>query len=1020
MVRKLLYSLGFFILWIASLSFSGTTGKITGRVTDASTQEPLPGVNITVEGTTLGAVSDLEGEYVVLQVPPGTYTLRIRLMGYAEHRVQSVRVAIDLTTRTDVQIAATTLAAEDVVVVAERPIVAKDVSNSQMNIEAQVVESMPIRTVKEALSLQAGIERNADGIVVRGGNANQTAFMMDGFSLNDERSNVPYMISGLAAIKEIQVQTGGFNAEYGNLRSGLVNAVTREGEAQRYSASLNFNYRPARPKNFGPSLYDYNSYFNRPYLDDAVCWTGTNNGAWDTYTQQQYQSFGGWNAIADATMRDKNPNNDLTPEGAQRLFQWQHRRQGDITKPDYVVDVGFGGPFPLLSKPLGNLRFFASHFRQREMFIYPLSRDSFSENQTQLKINADLTSHTRLTVTGLYGEQYSASPQSEWNWKVPPTGRNVLREPADVADLLTASTGAALLYMPDYISPSDIFRYMAGLQVVHVLSPKTFIEFFAQTNSSRYHTFQSTLRDTSRIYEPVAGYRVDEAPFGYWGYGSTGIDGRTSLGGWMNLDRDQSVNSTTRVRLDATSQVDLRNQVKVGIDYVYNDYNIKTSFVNPSMTTWNLKSFYRVFPYRLGVYLQDKLEFNGFIANLGIRFDHSNSNADYFQLSEYDKSYKAGYGNTIEVTAPKIKSSAFSYWSPRLGISHPISDNSKLYFNYGHFRSEAASMYRFQLQREYNGLVTYVGNPNMTLEKTVAYELGYSQNLMNTFLLNLAAYYKDITNQPGWVRYYNVNNTVQYAKAENNNYQDIRGFEVTLTKRSGAWWSGFINYTYDVRTSGYFGLLYYYQDPTKQKNYLSDNPYQDRTHPRPYFRANIDLHTPARLGPVVAGVRPLADWNLNVLTEWRAGAFDTFNPNNVAGLVDNVQWRDTYNLNLRFSKLINVAKVDVQLYMDLINVFNFKFLSSAGFSDLYDRTAYLESLRFSWENGLQKGDDRVGDFRPDGVAYEPLQENPSNDPEIAKANERRIADKAYIDMPNLTAVTFLNPRNFILGIKVNF
>ncbi len=1019
MLRKNSFSIWLLLLCLASLTYSGTTGKITGRVTDAASREPLPGVNITVEGTALGAISNLNGEFVVLQVPPGTYTLRFRLVGYAEKRVQSVRVAIDLTTQTDAQMAVTALAGEDVVVIAERPIVTKDVSNSQMNIEVQVVESMPIRTVKEALALQAGIERNADGLVVRGGSANQTAFMMDGFALNDERSNLPYMISGLAAVKEIQVQTGGFNAEYGNLRSGLVNAVTREGETQRYSASLDFNYRSARPKNFGSSLYAVDSYFNRPYLDDAVCWTGTNNGAWDAYTQQQYPGFGGWNAISDATMRDKNPNNDLTPEGAQQLYKWQHRRQGDINKPDYVVDAGFGGPVPLIGKPLGNLRFFASHFRQRDMYVFPLSRDSYNENQTQIKLNSDLGPQTRLTITGLYGEVNSVSPQSEWNWKVPPTGRNV-REAADVADLLTASTGASLLYMPDYCSPSDVYRYMAGIQIVHVLSPKTFVELFAQTNTNRYNTFQSTLRDTAKIYEPIAGYRVDEAPFGYWGYGSSGIDGRTSLGGWMNLDRDASVNTTTRVRLDATSQINLRNQVKAGVDWVYNDYDVKSSFVSPSMTTWNLKSFYRVFPYRLGVYVQDKLEFQGFIANLGLRFDYSNSNTDYYVLSIYDKIYKAGYGNSIETTAPKSSSKAMTYWSPRLGISHPISDNSKLYFNYGHFRSEPASMYRFQLQREYSGLVTYVGNPNMVLEKTVAYELGYSQNLMNMFLLNLAAYYKDVTNQPGWVGYYNVNNTVQYRKATNNNYQDIRGFEVTLTKRSGSWLSGFVNYTYDVRTSGYFDLLYYYQDPTKQKNYLRDNPKQDRTHPRPYFRANIDLRTPIRFGPRLSGLYPLSDWNLNILANWKAGAYDTFNPNNIDGLEGNVQWRDAYNLDLRLSKLIKVAKLDFQFYMDITNVLNLKYLTSTGFSDTYDRNAYLESLRFSWESGLQHGDDRVGDFRPDDVDYEPLVENPLNDPQIAKDNQRRIDTKAYIDMPNLTAVTFLNPRNVIFGIKINF
>ncbi len=1018
MLRKKL--LPVWLVLAATLSaMAGTTGKITGRVIDAATRESVPGVNIMVEGTTQGAVTNLNGDYVVLQVPPGTYTLRFKMLGYTELRVQSVRVEIDLTTRADAALTSMALSTDDVVVVAERPIVSKDVSNSQMNIDTQVVETMPIQTVKEALTLQAGIERSADGIVVRGGGVNQTVFMLDGLSLNDERANIPYLAAGLSAVKEIQVQTGGFNAEYGNLRSGLVNVVTREGEVTRYAGALSFRYRPAGPKQDGPSLYDRNSYFNRPFLDDAVCWTGTNNGAWDSYTQRQYFSFGGWNAISDATVRDKNPNNDLTPAGAQKLFEWQHRRQGDIDKPDYVFDAGFGGPVPLVGKKLGRLRFFASHFRQRDMFVFPLSRDSYSENQTQVKINSDLTSQMKLTVSGLYGEVRSVSPQSEWNWKVPPTGR-VLRDAYDVADLLTASTGASLLYMPDYCSPSDIFRYMAGVQLTHLLSSRTFYEVSLQNSVNRYHTFQSALRDTARVYEPVPGYRVDEAPWGYWGYKVDGIDGRTGLGGWMNLDRDQSVNSTTRIRFDLTSQIDLRNQIKVGADYAYNDYDIKTSFVNPSMTTWNLNMNYRVFPYRIGTYIQDKLEFQGFVANLGLRYDYSNSNTDYFTLADYDKSFKAGYGNEIEETAPKVVSKASSYWSPRLGISHPISENSKLYFNYGHFRSEPASLYRFQLQREYNGLVTYVGNPNLELEKTVAYELGYSQNLLDRFLFNLAAYYKDVSNQPGWISYRNVNNTVQYAKAANNNYQDIRGFEVTLTKRSGAWWTGFVNYTYDVRTSGYFGLLYYFQDPTKQRDYLRQNPYQEKPHPRPYFRTNIELHTPHQFGPSWRNLRPLEEWSLNIIADWKAGAFDTYNPNNIPGIQDNVQWADWYNVNLRLSRQLRLKGVTLQLYADANNIFNFKFLSSAGFSDTYDRQDYLASLHFSWETGDQKGNDRVGTFRPAGVAFEPLEANPDNDPAIRARNDRRLENKSYIDMPNFTSLTFLNPRDVLFGVRVNF
>jgi hypothetical protein len=118
----------------------------------------------------------------------------------------------------------------------------------------------------------------------------------------------------------------------------------------------------------------------------------------------------------------------------------------------------------------------------------------------------------------------------------------------------------------------------------------------------------------------------------------------------------------------------------------------------------------------------------------------------------------------------------------------------------------------------------------------------------------------------------------------------------------GQYLTGFINYTYDVTTSGYFGLQYYYEDPNKQRDYLRLNPYQSRPHPQPYARANLDLHTPANFGIRIAGFHPLSLLNLNIIANWRAGSYSTYNPNSIPGVVDNVQWKDYHNLNLRLSK----------------------------------------------------------------------------------------------------------------------
>lgn len=1007
--------LGFSITMLA-----GTTGKITGKATDAETGQPLVGVNIVIEGTTMGAATNLDGSFVILNVPPGKYNVRFSMVSYEKVTVQDVIVEIDLTSTVNAELRPATLTTSEVVISARQPVVVKDVANSVTNIKTEDVQTLPVKNVTEVLNMQAGIQQESGRILVRGGSASQTMYVVDGFSLNDERSNIPYSAISLASAKNIQVQTGGFNAEYGNVRSGIINVVTKDGDRDRYTATINVSMAPPQKKHFGISLYHPNSYFNRPYTDPAVCWTGTDNGAWDEYTQESYPEFQGWNAIALRTLQDSDPSNDLTPMGAKKLWEWQRRRAGDIKKTDYTIDAGFGGPVPFVGHMLGDLRFYLSYFAEREMFVFPLSRDAYTNNHVELKFNSNITPDIKLVVMGIYGEDHSASP---YNWTTTPTGY-LMRSQYEVADLLSSADGMNILYMPDYYSPSSIYRNIIGVSLTHVLSPTTFYDFTFQRNENRYKTYQNVLRDTSKVYEPIPGYFVDEAPYGYWGYSTGSIDGVTSMGGWMNLGRDQSVNTTTSISFNLTTQLDKYNQVKTGAQFYYNDLDINSGTYSPSMSTWTRSLKYHIFPYRLGVYAQDKLEFQGFIANIGARLDYSNPNTEDLNLDPYDNLYSAGAGKDISQKADKKDSEAQLYFSPRIGISHPITENSKLYFNYGHFVSEASSSYRFRLQQEANGQVDYVGNPSMAYEKTIAYELGYEQNIYNMVLLHLAAYYKDITKQPGWVLYQSINTSVNYYQAASNNYSDIRGFEVTLSKTAGGWFRGFVNYTYNVVTSGYFDITEYYQDINKQRAYYLTNAQQSKPVPQPYARANVEFETPDDFGPDVLGIKPLAGWSLSILANWRAGAHATYNPNNIPGVSNNVQWVDSWSANMRLAKDFRgfgdlLGNLNFQIYLDITNVFNFKFLSYAGFVDSYDYQDYLSSLCFDWETGDNKGDDRIGDYRPGEVAYDPIVPNPNNDPNITAANNRRKDTKSYINMPNNESVTFLNPRYFSLGIRVN-
>ncbi len=1043
MLKKLII-LSQFVFLLSTPVTAGVTGKISGRITDSQNDEGLPGVNVIVDGTFLGAATDNKGYYTILHVPPGTHILKASLIGYTNITVSNVIVAIEQTTSINVDMDSEVLGLNEVTIMAERPLVIKDVSNSQLNISASTIETIPVLDVTEVIGLQAGVR----GLSIRGGSSSQTTFILDGIVLNDERSNVPYTAVSLGSINEVQIQLGGFNAEYGNARSGVINVITKDGNKERYSGSFILNYQPAGAKQFGPSIYDPNTYFTRPYMDPEVSFVGTENGPWDAYTRRQYPRFEGWNAISAATLMDSDPSNDLTPEGAKRLYEWQHRRDGNITEPDYTLDLSIGGPVPLMEKKLGTPTFYASFREVREMFIFPLSRDNYKENSARLKIITEPNRDSKLLLTASYGETRSVS---QYNWITTPTG-SVLRSSFGIANLINSSSGNSIIYMPGWYSPSTIYRNIFGIKYDRVINSNTYYEIKVQHNINRYNTFKIADRDTSdeSKTEIYPGLFVDEAPYGYRGdgEGSTAIDGM-GIGGWMNLGRDRSVNSTTSLRFDLSGQLNHYNQYKTGINFVFNDYDIKSFTRNPGKDTWNRDQVYRVNPYRMSAYLQDKLEFEGFIANIGGRFDLSNANSDRYVLDDFDNFYKEGQGDLLEEEAPTENTKTQWSISPRLGISHPISENSKLYFNYGHFRQEPSSTFRFRIQREYSGLVTSIGEPDLNFEKTVSYELGYSHSIYDEYLLNLSAYYKDITNQKGWIYFQNINNTVQYLKAANNNYADIRGFEVTLDKRLGTWLTGFVNYTYMVQTSGFFGVTSNFQDTKLQSEFLISNPKQSRPSPRPYMRANFDIHTPKNWGRELFGMYPTGGWNVNLLGTWEAGALSTYNPSRKTGIVNNVQWKDTYNIDVRITKFAEIRNYYFQFFIDITNLLNTKFLSTAGFSDNFDNVAYLESLHFSWEEGIEKGNDRLGEYREEGVEFVPMLSVPNFEElenrsqsvlyydqstekymqftdegwleqDISSVKRDVLDRKAYIDMPNFTYFTFFNPRKISFGLKVSF
>ncbi|MBN2031215.1 TonB-dependent receptor, partial [bacterium] len=989
------------------------------------------------------------GDYFIINVPPGTYTLQARMIGYTTQSQTGISVSVDRTTTVNVRLQQTVLEGQEVTVVAEREIVPMDVSASQVVATAEEIVEIPlVEDIGEFLNLQVGIEDD----MIRGGGLDAAGFMMDGLLVVDNRTNSPIMAVNLSAIQELNVIKGGFNAEYGNVRTGLINVVTKEGE-ERYHGSLDFRFTPAYQKHSGPNWFDPTHYNWRSYMDPAVCYVGTVNGTWDAYKQEQNVTFIGWNAVSAAALADTDPTNDQTPEQARDQMIWLARlHEGpagwDIPganallqkygssladyktaygrdsheieyadKPDMNMDVSFSGPVPLIGKYLGGLNFFTSYRANWDAWALPIGWDDpsyFFEQNLQQKLTTRLSGSMKLTLEGLYGEIRSYG-----------RSRNSLSE-SNYYGSGSANAFMSDAQYPGHYPPFNVYRTMWGLAFDHVLSPSTFYNVrisqltvqnleYAAFNpdpadmvvklQDKWLTGDIPVRSDEKIMN-MGQVAIGEEPYGIYYLGVKQFQNGMYYGSHCAGARDLGRGITFNLKFDLTSQVDKFNQVQTGFDFNYDDQYTYYHHIRIESEWENRYVEYRHYPYRLGAYVQDKLEFEGMIANIGLRLDYNEPNCDWPTVDRFSPYFNVDNKHLLFSTDELLeKAKGHVKISPRVGVSHPISANAKLYFNYGHFYSmpSSSAMYQVHWGRQSDG-ISSIGNPNLDLPKTVAYELGLDYDISNMYLLHAAGYYRDITDQTGNVSYVNYDNTVNYSTRENRNYADTRGFEIRLDKRYGTWWTAWAQFNYMVTTSGYIGRTAYYEDPNRQRTEGFENPQLNRPVSRPSARANLRLFTPDNFGPEFAGIHPIGSFSVNFLLSWQSGRVQTWDPLETGELENNLRWKATHMLDIRISKRFRIGGFNFQLFADIQNALDSELWStSAHTGDDSDR--YLKSLKLEMYGDPEYADD----YASEGMVA-------GND----KPGELRSDDKPYINDPSMEHRMYNDIRHVILGITFDF
>src|ERR1035441_8652836 len=144
-----------FLLLLAILSsfkvYAGTTGKLTGKVIDATTNEPLIGTNIVVSGTNMGAAADVQGNYFILNIPPGTYQVKATQIGYSSTTIQNVKISADQTTRIDIKLGVQVIQLQNVVVTSTRGFVQKDLTSTEEKISGEQISMLPVEDVQSVV-----------------------------------------------------------------------------------------------------------------------------------------------------------------------------------------------------------------------------------------------------------------------------------------------------------------------------------------------------------------------------------------------------------------------------------------------------------------------------------------------------------------------------------------------------------------------------------------------------------------------------------------------------------------------------------------------------------------------------------------------------------------------------------------------------------------------------------------------------------------------------------------------------
>ncbi len=237
---------------------AGETGRVRGRVIDAETGEALVGANVLVEGTMVGAATDANGEYLISNVPVGKQTIEASFVSYQTVRREDVLLILDQTVTANFSLGKGAITMDAVVVRGTPELIVRTDASSSEHFTTDEFDKMPVSTLADIVRLQAGVVTSpAYGQHLRGGRPDEVMYFVDGVATRDPLYGYQAARVNPDATAEVVVISGGFDAEYGEAMSGIVQVITKEGKSTT-QGRLKVTTDEVFPSelNFGDSRYE--------------------------------------------------------------------------------------------------------------------------------------------------------------------------------------------------------------------------------------------------------------------------------------------------------------------------------------------------------------------------------------------------------------------------------------------------------------------------------------------------------------------------------------------------------------------------------------------------------------------------------------------------------------------------------------------------------------------------------------------------------------------------------------------